>query len=546
MKTITFYSYKGGVGRSLALSNVAIRLSEFKRKVCVIDFDIEAPGIHFKFKDTFKGVQITKGLVDYIHSFSCDEKIPKNINDFITVLKPWNKMFAPIHLLPAGDIDSSNYWRNLSSINWSDMFYSEDGRGIQFFLDLKAKIQKEINPDFLLIDSRTGITDISGITLKVLADEVVVLAAHNHENIEGSKKIIKELLEPSKSLFGKAPKVNFLLTRLPFTEDKEDRIKENAIVERIKFDFKKFLNVSDFDITVIHSDRSLEENEKHMIGYEYDDKRVSVSNDYLKLFDMLTKDILSPREVKEFKDKKNGEKEYLKSRQVKDNFQKLEYLNKAISFDPNKFDYLLERIVIFIHVKNYDDAIKDIDRAFELSYDNPILHYLMAIIKLNQREFENALSYVNKSIEINPKHVPSFVTKHQILVEQNKLKEAKEVLNHVLENLNPTDDLVLNCRAHIQRLLKEYSNASVDIFKAIELNPVEPTYFATLAEICAAENKIDEFYLNLSVALSNGLKPNVLYSARDIYEDFRTDEKFLNLLAKYNIDVDEIFLPPLN
>ena len=42
MKTLTFYSYKGGVGRSLALVNIATRLSEFGKKVCIIDFDLEA------------------------------------------------------------------------------------------------------------------------------------------------------------------------------------------------------------------------------------------------------------------------------------------------------------------------------------------------------------------------------------------------------------------------------------------------------------------------------------------------------------------------
>ena len=51
MKTITFYSYKGGVGRTLALSNVAIRLAELGKNVCVLDFDLEAPGLNFKFKN---------------------------------------------------------------------------------------------------------------------------------------------------------------------------------------------------------------------------------------------------------------------------------------------------------------------------------------------------------------------------------------------------------------------------------------------------------------------------------------------------------------
>ncbi|MBK7057003.1 MAG: AAA family ATPase [Leptospiraceae bacterium] len=43
MKTVTFYSYKGGVGRTLALANIAMRLSEFGKKVCILDFDLEAP-----------------------------------------------------------------------------------------------------------------------------------------------------------------------------------------------------------------------------------------------------------------------------------------------------------------------------------------------------------------------------------------------------------------------------------------------------------------------------------------------------------------------
>ena len=55
MKTITFYSYKGGVGRTLALSNIANKLSEFGKKVCIIDFDLEAPGLHIKFQKTEHG-----------------------------------------------------------------------------------------------------------------------------------------------------------------------------------------------------------------------------------------------------------------------------------------------------------------------------------------------------------------------------------------------------------------------------------------------------------------------------------------------------------
>ena len=45
----TFYAYKGGVGRSLALANVACLLAEDEehpQKVLLWDFDVEAPGLH--------------------------------------------------------------------------------------------------------------------------------------------------------------------------------------------------------------------------------------------------------------------------------------------------------------------------------------------------------------------------------------------------------------------------------------------------------------------------------------------------------------------
>ena len=46
---ITFYSYKGGTGRTMALANVACLLAERigpNECVLVIDWDLEAPGLH--------------------------------------------------------------------------------------------------------------------------------------------------------------------------------------------------------------------------------------------------------------------------------------------------------------------------------------------------------------------------------------------------------------------------------------------------------------------------------------------------------------------
>ena len=49
MYVTTFYSFKGGVGRTMALVNSAVTLALRGRRVLVVDFDVEAPGL-----DTFE------------------------------------------------------------------------------------------------------------------------------------------------------------------------------------------------------------------------------------------------------------------------------------------------------------------------------------------------------------------------------------------------------------------------------------------------------------------------------------------------------------
>ena len=170
MKTITFYSYKGGVGRSLALVNIATRLAEFGKKVCVIDFDLEAPGLHLKFPISKKNLaDLDKGIVDYVYEFSNNGILKDTIKDYSIEINI-SKYGKPLTLIPAGNTNSKEYWKKLSAINWYNLIY-ENSNGLAFFLNLKETINKTLKPDFLLIDSRTGISEMSGISLSLLADD---------------------------------------------------------------------------------------------------------------------------------------------------------------------------------------------------------------------------------------------------------------------------------------------------------------------------------------------------------------------------------------
>src|SRR5438876_10460363 len=72
---ITFCSYKGGTGRSMALANIACILAERQsidgqKGVPMIDWDLEAPGLHRYFRNKLASGKLGLGRADDSH----DEK----------------------------------------------------------------------------------------------------------------------------------------------------------------------------------------------------------------------------------------------------------------------------------------------------------------------------------------------------------------------------------------------------------------------------------------------------------------------------------------
>ena len=61
-KVITFYSFKGGMGRTTALAATAMLLARHEWHVLMIDTDVEAPGLAALF---FDETQILRGTVDF-------------------------------------------------------------------------------------------------------------------------------------------------------------------------------------------------------------------------------------------------------------------------------------------------------------------------------------------------------------------------------------------------------------------------------------------------------------------------------------------------
>ncbi|MGD2090065.1 MAG: TIR domain-containing protein [Candidatus Aminicenantes bacterium] len=294
METITFYSYKGGVGRTLALSNLAMYLYHLGFKVCLMDFDLEAPGLPYKFPTLIKTEDINDGLVDYIHFFLKKSRFPSSLKKFSLEILPAEKSRGSIRIIPAGNTLSADYWKKISSINWYSLFYDEDDDsnvGIPFFFELKEQIEQEFKPDFLLIDSRSGITEMSGICTSILPDKVVFFIINNNENLEGARQILRGLQKVKRIANQEPIKIIFSLSRIPAPlSDKKEEIEAEKkilgyIIDYVNASIEDLSNQLNFDdICVLHSERQLELSEVLKITGEEVTDQTTLYHDYLKLF----------------------------------------------------------------------------------------------------------------------------------------------------------------------------------------------------------------------------------------------------------------------
>src|SRR5207245_60648 len=94
------YSFKGGVGRTMSLVNVGAALAAAGRRVLLVDFDLEAPGIPTF--ELFAAVTETAGVVDYVSEYISSGAAP-DVKQFITTSPVWSgNKGGGIWLMPAG------------------------------------------------------------------------------------------------------------------------------------------------------------------------------------------------------------------------------------------------------------------------------------------------------------------------------------------------------------------------------------------------------------------------------------------------------------
>ncbi len=174
---IVFFGIKGGVGRSSALSATAYHLLAQGKKVLVLDADFESPGVSSTL--LADNLRPDYGLLDW---FALDALDPSLAVELIETHRVVER--SGLDQLVSGD---GTIWVAPSFGRQTQDYVGKLGRlyqdvgdqgYVQRFKKMLAGLEKELEPDVVLIDSRAGVDDTAALALTQLDAHGLLFATH--------------------------------------------------------------------------------------------------------------------------------------------------------------------------------------------------------------------------------------------------------------------------------------------------------------------------------------------------------------------------------
>jgi len=215
---VTFYSFKGGVGRSFSLVETAMQLAARGRSVAVWDLDLEAPGLQMIPDLRALEGDLKIGTLDLVKEFVDSEyEFPeKSLEKALIRFKLPDQLAAAggkLSFLLPGKLDGQ-YPGKFAAVDWAGLFRPQVGPGPAFFYKIAYSLVHELGYEILLIDSRTGYTDLGAVCTIQIPDLVVLVSNLNEQNLVGIEQVHLAVTSTPARQTGKLP-VFFLVNMVP-------------------------------------------------------------------------------------------------------------------------------------------------------------------------------------------------------------------------------------------------------------------------------------------------------------------------------------------
>ncbi|MFF6996202.1 FxSxx-COOH system tetratricopeptide repeat protein [Streptomyces sp. NPDC008313] len=215
---VTFYSYKGGVGRTMALANVAWILATEGCRVLVVDWDLESPGLHRFLRPFLNDPELASsaGVVDMVRGYGRDvealareelegpehERRVEALLELHTDVRQHRDTLRWTHFRAPGSIDflgpgvqNDRYSSDVALFDWASFYQQRQGK--RYVQALRERLRHG-DYDYVLIDSRTGHSDNASICTLWLPDVLVAGFNLSNQSIEGTAGVIRQVHEQAR------------------------------------------------------------------------------------------------------------------------------------------------------------------------------------------------------------------------------------------------------------------------------------------------------------------------------------------------------------
>jgi len=203
--SVTFYGFKGGVGRSTALAAFAWWAAEKKgKKVLVIDLDLESPGISTNFiqRQYVDRTLPDFGVIDWLIEDAVGQADNTLLIDMVAPGPASNR--GEIRVVPALGEKTGCYIPKLGRV-YADVRSAT--KGVEHFGERLLRMCKDLidleKPDIVLLDSRAGLHDIASVAITHLSSVALLFATSGAQSWMG----YRELLSSWKSQPAQAKKI---------------------------------------------------------------------------------------------------------------------------------------------------------------------------------------------------------------------------------------------------------------------------------------------------------------------------------------------------
>jgi cellulose biosynthesis protein BcsQ len=210
----SFYSLRGGVGRSTALAYTAQILASRGRSVLCVDMDLEAPALAALFGKEDE-VREGQGLVSILLALDQGEE-PDMVKHIIRLSES-----DELYCLPAG-IPDADYARRLRLLD-PEGWYREERNPLHALLDGISKVP--FKPEVILLDAGTGLTPLSAPLLFDLSDLVILSFFPHPQAISRTRTLVQAILHARsrREMRGQrlTPEPRFLVSPVPASKEPE-------------------------------------------------------------------------------------------------------------------------------------------------------------------------------------------------------------------------------------------------------------------------------------------------------------------------------------